>query len=61
MPDFTKRLEELKQRELKPGEVLVICHHCAYPWISGPDVVLEMLSCPSCGGKTRRIKEATND
>jgi Zn finger protein HypA/HybF involved in hydrogenase expression len=55
MPDFSKRLKELKATPLKKGEVLVICHHCTYPWMCDSD--LEMVSCPSCGGKTRRVKE----
>ena len=55
MPDFTKRLRELKSTTRKEGEVLVTCHLCGYPWIS--DSILEKVSCPSCGGKTQRIKE----
>lgn len=55
MPDFKDRLKELQSKPLKKGEVLVICHHCTYPWIS--DSELEMLSCPSCGGKTRKLKD----
>jgi hypothetical protein len=55
MPDFSKRLKELKATPLKKGEVLAICHHCTYPWVCDSD--LELVSCPSCGGKTRRVKE----
>lgn len=62
MPDFTQRLKELKEKakDEPNGSVLVVCHKCGYPWISGPDVVLEKVSCPSCGSKTRRIKEEDN-
>ena len=55
MPDFSERLNDLKKKTLGPGETLVICHHCGCPWISSS--IYEMVSCPSCGGKTPRVKE----
>lgn len=58
MPDFKNLLKELRSVPCKEGEVLVICHHCTYPWKSTSK--LEMVSCPSCGGKTQRVKEETN-
>ena len=52
--DFSDRLKKLKASP-SIGKMLVICHHCAYPWES--DSNLEMVSCPSCGGKTPRKPE----
>lgn len=57
MPDFKDLLKELKAVPLKEGEVIAICHHCTYPWKCTSQ--LEMVSCPSCGGKTPRVKEDT--
>ena len=53
-PKFTKKLKELQNSPLKPGEVIVICHHCGCPWKSTS--TYEKVSCPSCGGKTDRVK-----
>lgn len=54
-PVFKDRFEKLSQRELHGNEVLVVCHHCGCPWICVS--AYKMVSCPSCGGKTRRVKD----
>lgn len=38
-----------------PKSVRVKCHKCQYEWDCESDLI--MVSCPSCGNKTARIKE----